>query len=271
MFGTLQRKPGALDGCPRKWGYRYLDKFGADLGPPLIDGIKYHEVCASLLRDGVMPQPRMLQPGVILTEDDVRPEGHFGKMARAALPLLPVKGPDLWLVEQSYIIPWRTENGTEVTLDIKPDAHTIWQKTPSGTLYFVDHKSCAGRKWALTSLADEVQANLYSYGLCELFEQPRADAVWIYVDKRTYEAWRLPHVFWKDKAEAWLHQNIDRAVDLIVTLREAAPEGCQLPRDLNACEGKGKFCDYAGPCFSNKTPSIIGLDEIRAFIERKAT
>jgi hypothetical protein len=275
MFGTLQlgrsESPPKLDGCPRKWGYNYLDGFPVELGPALIDGIKHHDVCAHLLRDNRMPLARVLQPGVILSSDDVRPEGHFGKMARASLPLLPVKLPGVWEVEPSYTIEWTTRNGTTVKLDIKPDAHTKWGAVGHNSgLYFIDWKSCSGRKWALKSLAEEVQAQLYAFGLCSLLGYERADAVWIYVDKKTYDAWRMPHVIWKDKAEAWLHDNIDQTIDLIVTLREQAPQGCELPRDLSACEGKGKFCDFAGKCFSNKTPPIISLEEIRAFIERKA-
>lgn len=271
VFGTLERKPGALGGCPRAWGYQYLDKLKPELGPALIDGIKHHDVCASLLREGRMPLPRMLQPGVILTPEDVRPEGHFGKMARASLPLLPVKLEGVWVVEPSYVITWTTRNGTTVKLDIKPDAHIRNGATGyNNGLYFIDWKSCSGRKWALKSLAEEVQAQLYAFGLCTSLGHERADAVWIYVDKKTYDAWRLGEVIWRDKAEAFLHAHIDRTIDMIVTLREQAPQGCELPRDLAACEGIGKFCDYAGPCFSNKTPPIISLEDIRAFITRKA-
>lgn len=266
MFAPTLRKEGGLDGCPRKWGFCYVDRLKADKGPALIDGIKLHHCMASLIKCGRLPQPGPIDQGVVLTAEDVKPEGHFGKMSRKLLPLLPERpgGPPVqWTPEAVYTLPWVTANGTSVELDIRPDVHS----DAIGPAYFIDWKSTSDRKYALKSLEEELQAHLYAFGLMKKLGCFQITALWNYVNKTNYRAWSVRGVFDRG-SEDWLHAHIDKALDLIPILRAEGITGAQLPRDLGACEGIGKFCDYAGHCFNlpKGQPSVISLEEINSFL-----
>lgn len=260
MYGTRTRKVDSLDGCPRKWAAQYLEGVRPEyLAPPLVFGIKFHAVCHSMAVDGCMPAPGVLQPGVELTEEDCRPESVYGLMARQAIVYLPVLSRP-WQAEQTWLFPWVTSKGVKVDIDLRPDM------CADGTLiHLVDWKSTSAKRWALTSLADDVQANLYAYGLMQRFERDAVFASWIYVLKSApHASWPLTCVFHRATCEAWLHNEIDATVDLIAALRETKPRAMDLPGDLRACDGSGRRCDFASACLGRNgpRPSLISLNEI---------
>lgn len=279
MFGCLQRP--SIGGCPRSWGFNYLDKVRKDwLDPPLVDGIKFHACMASLINSGTMPEPGELQPGVFLQGSDVGPEGHFGRMARAALIYLPNRDWALtpsakqkglgWTVEGEYLFPWRTEpHGVECEIDLRPDLHS----DNVGRMVFVDWKSTSDKRFSLKTLEDDVQANAYAFGLMELFGKIEVDARWVYVSKKTYDSWPVDFTFRRQQTTEWLHRNIDATIELIHTFRDAKLAALDLPGDLEACGGVGRFCDFKDRCLTGpvgELPSrLISLNEIVRYKEGK--
>lgn len=271
LFGCLQRP--SIGGCPRAWGFAYLDKITPDFLPPqLVEGIQFHAVCASLVSTGRMPLPGVLQPGVVLSESDVLPESHLGRMGRAALIHIPRRDypPEPghpWAVEFVGSFPWTTSKGVEATIDLRPDLASAPMGEPTLN-YLVDFKSTSSRRYALKTLLHDVQANVYSAGLHHL----GATAVlarWIYVSKKDYSAWPVDAVFRPEKTNEWLHENIDGTIELIATIREAGLKALDLPGDEEACGGTGRFCDHAARCLTGPVGSspgrLISLDEVTRY------
>jgi hypothetical protein len=271
MFGALQLKEGRLGGCPRSYAAYYVDKIRPEfMDPALIDGIKFHDVCRSLTLTGRMPEPRWLQPQVFLSLEDVAPDGHFGKMARAALVHLPqhfidvpyTATPIRWLAEREWLFPWTTDKGVECDIDLRPDLCT---DEPEFLLELVDFKSTSDKRYALLALKDDPQANLYAFGLMKRFGKTSIRASWIYVSKKTYAAWRVQCTFQLAEVEAWIHHNLDPTIELISVVRENNLKALDLPGDETACQGRGFRCDAFGTCFDlhgPKEPKLISLDEL---------
>jgi len=276
MFGTL-RTDMAIGGCPRMWALHYLDGLRREwLAPQLVDGIKAHACFESLHRDGIMPKPQELQPGVVLTPEDVRPEGHFGRVARAALVHVPVREYGQWEHEHEGFFEWTTTKGVTVEIDLRPDLMSVIE--PGLLAYLIDLKTTGNKRNALTDdkgkkpLRDDVQANVYSHGL-HLLGAGSTLARWIYVDRNTYASWPVERWFEPKKTEAWLHDNIDATVELIHLFREhGALTALDLPGDENACGGTARFCDHGfehclGPVGA-KASRLITLEEITRYIGR---
>jgi hypothetical protein len=274
MFGCRTRKEGALDGCARKWAAYYLDGNKPDFLPePLVFGIKFHAVCAAMVKTGRMPAPGVLQPGVVLMADEVAPDGLFGKMARSAIIHLPrtfVKetGDQIraWQTEQEWLFPWTTTRGTEVQIDLRPDVCA-----DSTLVDLIDWKSTSAKRWALTSILDDVQAQLYASGLMIRFNREVCAGRWIYVEKRApHKSWPVDGIFHRAASAQWLHHNVDPTIDLIAMMREHRPAAMDLPGDVLACEGVGKRCDFGGHCLGPVGPKesrLITLEEIVRYKE----
>jgi hypothetical protein len=271
LFGPLQRP--SIGGCPRAWGFAYLDGLRPEfLAPALVEGIKFHAVCASLVSSGRMPEPGILQPGVELAPEEVLPESHLGRMGRASLVHLPIRQYGAWAVEHVGSFPWTTAKGVECTIDLRPDLASAPIGAPTLN-YLVDFKSTSNRRYALKTLLYDVQANLYSAGLMHM-GATSVLARWIYVNKKDYSSWPVEAVFHREKTEAWLRENVDPTIELIHTIREAGNvQGLDLPGDIEACGGVGRFCDHAARCLTilgAHPPRLITLDEIVRFKEGKA-
>ena len=278
LFGPLLRP--SIGGCPRAWGYAYLDRLKLEWLPPhLVDGIKFHKCCESLIRTGRMPEPQELQPGVVLTEEDVRPEGHFGRMARAAIIHLPrrdwAEGPMAeklglgWRAEGEYLFDWTTSKGVECSIDLRPDLHS----DNVSEMWFIDWKSTSNKRHALKTLRHDVQANTYAYGLMRSFGKLTTKARWVYVDKKNYASWPVDQDFGITETTDWLHNNVDATLELIHTFREAKLAAIDLPPDIESCGGVGRFCDNKDRCLQGPVgalPSrLIQLDEIIRYKEGK--
>jgi hypothetical protein len=277
LFGPLQRP--SIGGCPRAWGFAYLDKLKPEwLAPQLVEGIKFHAVCASLVEHGVMPRPGVLQPGVELTAEEVLPESHLGRMGRASLIHLPrrdpygANNPAAWTVEHVGSFPWTTSKGVEATVDLRPDLCSAPLGEPTLN-YLVDFKSTSNRRYALKTLLHDVQANLYAAGLMH-HGATSVLARWIYVSKKDYSSWPVDAVFHLERTHEWLHENVDATIELIHTIREAGNmTALDLPGDIEVCGGVGRFCDHAERCLKGPVgalpPRLITLEEIVRFKEGK--
>jgi hypothetical protein len=272
LFGV--REQHAIGGCPRSWGLQYLDGLKSDVAtsPHLINGIKFHACCEALLGTGRMPEPHELQPGVVLTAEDCLPEGHFGRMARAALPFLPVrpwaesaegkKAGLGWTAEAEYLMPWTTSKGVECDIDVRPDVHS----DNISKMFFIDWKSTGNKRNALKSLESDVQANVYARGLMRRFGKIEIHARWVYVDTKTYAAWPVDGTFGLVDSDKWIHENLDATIELIHVFRGANLGGLDLPADIDMCGGTGRFCDPQSHCLKGATGPVssrlIQLNEI---------
>jgi hypothetical protein len=269
MFGALVRKPGALGGCPRSWGARYLDSIKPDyLDENLVFGIKFHNACASLVSTGRMPTPATLQPGVIMTEYDCAPDGQLGKMARSAIIHLPRSSvPETgmefkkWIVEAQWLFPWTTTQGITVEIDLRPDVCA-----DSMLVDLLDWKSTSDKRWALKSIVDDVQANVYAVGLMHHFQRQTVIGRWVYVEKKApFRSWPVDGMFHHEKTTRWMHENVDATLELMHTYKEMGLSAFDLPGDIGACEGVGKRCDFEGPCLGPvgpKSSKLITIDEV---------
>ncbi len=272
MFGARVRKEGSIGGCPRSWAAYYLDGNRPEfLNENLIFGIKFHACCAAMVETGRMPEPAVLQPGVELTEYDVLPESIFGKMARAAIIHLPRSSiPETgevfrtWDVEQEWLFGWTTRNGLEVEIDLRPDVCA-----DASLVQLVDWKSTGDKRNALKSIVDDVQANLYAVGLMRHFGRTMVLGRWVYVEKKgKHNSWPVEGMFHQATSEAWLHENVDKTIEAIALMRETPGlKAMDLPGDDNACNGEGRWCDFAGPCLGQlgPRPSVIPLEDIVRF------
>lgn len=256
LFGTRIRKPGSIGGCPRAWAGWYLENVRPAYTPEsLAFGIRFHTVCASLVETGRMPEG----------ED---PDGKLGKMGRAALLHLPIKLKPNWLIEQTWLFQWTTTSGLTVEVDLRPDV------CADGTLVdLLDWKSTSHKRYTLTTLLDDVQANLYAVGIMKHFDRDSVLARWVYVEKsESYRSWPIDCVFPRQRTEEWLHWNVDATIELIHTLREMKPSALDLPGDGEACDNVGRFCDYSGFCLGASGPKpsrLITLAEIARHKEGK--
>lgn len=267
MFTPTIRKPGGLDGCPRKWGFCYLDGLKVEsFDPALVTGIKFHNACQSLVENDRLP-------------DDVPPESDLGKMARKAILWLPkledwdakplgcVHGP--WNCETREKFPWTTRAGNTVEIDLRCDVVNTPRPDPHhfDPLVFIDWKSTSGKQWALKDLREDLQPRLYAYGNMLLRDKLHAHGRWIYVLKKPpFTSWPLDADFTRHETKEWLHGKIDRAIDLILELRQSGLTGLQLPMDRMACEGVGKRCDYVGHCNFQSEGVVLTLDEITGYL-----
>jgi hypothetical protein len=270
QFGC--RELPSIGGCPRAWGFSYLDKLKPDwLAPQLADGIKFHACTASLMSTGRMPLPGILQPGVELTAEEVAPEGHFGRMARAAIIHVLRREYGKWAVEHVGTFPWKTTNGVECSIDLRPDLASDPLGEPTMN-YLVDFKSTSNKRYALKSLQNDVQANVYSAGLI-LLGATCVLGRWIYVDKKTYASWPVEFLFHAEKTFEWVHENVDATIELIYSIREQGSlTALDLPADISVCGGVGRFCDHKDRCLTGPVgppaSRLITLDEVARFIGR---
>jgi hypothetical protein len=271
MFGIKTRKVGSIGGCPRSWAAYYLERVRPEYLPEaLVFGIKFHKACASLVSTGRMPDLGELQPGVVLTEFDVLPESIFGKMARAAVVHLPRSTvPETgdvfrnWEVEAEWIYEWTTSHGLVTEIDLRPD---VCSDEP--LVHLVDWKSTGDKRNALKRIDDDVQANLYAVGLMRRFDREHVLGRWVYVEKKgKHNSWPIDSMFHRESSEQWLHNNVDRTIELIHMMREHKPKAMDLPGDEEACQGTGRWCDYEGTCLGQlgARPGLIPLEDIVRF------
>lgn len=273
MFGPLLRP--SIGGCPRSWGMGYLDRLKAPFQPGyLIEGIKHHAVMAELVRADRMPSPGPLQGRdghIVLTPEDVAPEGHYGRMARASLRYLPaLPQGSVWFPETSGFIPWTTRLGVECEIHLKPDVYSSWA---FAEWWLIDWKKTSTKGKALKSLAEDVQSNVYAYGLMKQHTCAAIPARWVYVCNKDYAAWPVDQVFKLPETTDWLHENIDATIELMATFKEAGIAALDLPGDLDACGGVGRFCDFKEHCLTSPVgdaPSrLISLSEIVRYKQGK--
>jgi hypothetical protein len=241
--------------CPRKWAYHYLEGIPQLEGEPLIIGNAVHHDMKQLI-EGKPPVHG--------------PESFIGKMCRELLQYAKNESGR----HQSEIIKQvkLPEYGLKVDLRAdyldRPrlkDWKTTGAPSPRATLPMMG----GGKKfWALQSLENEFQPNVYSFLLMrDHWKGEKAiPAEWCFVSKKfrdgqTPRTWTVPHVFDWEATKTWFEKYVVPTAELIREMRQAWAEKTLdsarvVPHNIRACEGAGLFCDAAGRCAFKSSPAM---------------
>lgn len=246
--------------CPRKWAYHYLEKVPQEEGEALAIGNAVHHDMKLLLTGGAPVYG---------------PETRIGKMCRELLPYARnVSGRHQSEIIKQVELP---EYGLKVDLRAdyldRPwlkDWKTTGAPTPKATLPVLT----GGKKfWALQSLENEFQPNVYAFLLMRDHWRGQVDAVeaqWCFVSKKfkdggTPKTWTVEHTFWWAETLAWFEKYVVPAAELIRDMRAAWAEKTldsarQAPHNVRSCEGAGLFCDAARHCGFVSSPALTYQD-----------
>ena len=232
----------AILSCPRNWAAKWL--FGCDdpKSPWAQDGIDAHNACKAWLRTGKFDYERRSKgpDGVWRSECvPVGPESHTGKLAAAAVAFAPQGA--LPEMDQAFDLFGRT---VECHIDcLWPD----WSE-------FADWKFTSGyRDLTEAELPVDMQANWQSYGICKASSQSSIKGLWVFVSKKNYRAKPVRGNFPLTQAEAFLRAKALPAMQAIEMFSELHDRGkltslAQIPHDITACDGSGRFCNFLGSC-----------------------
>ena len=225
--------------CPRRWALHYLHRVPQLQGPALVEGVALHSQLAALVAGTPPPYDR---------------ESRYGKLGQAMIEHLPPNGTPLAEVE--WLI-----SGPDCEIDLRCDV-------VDKPAYFLDWKSTGAQRpaqklpggekyWALQSLANDLQARIYAWGLMQRWGTPKVLARWVYGSKRfdpgqTPRTWVVDHEFERAETQAWVETNVFPVIEAIRAHRQAfaaAPfAGRDVPHRPEACDWTGRWCDAAGQC-----------------------
>jgi hypothetical protein len=232
----------AFQACPRGWAAKNLFACDDPKNAFAQDGIDGHAACESWLKSRSFNFERRTKgfDGVWRSEAvTVTPESHIGKLAKAAVAFAPEGA--LPEMDQAFELFGRP---VECHIDcLWPD----WSE-------FADWKFTSGyRDLTEATLQQDVQAHFQSYGMCKGSGQASIKGLWVYVNKKTYKAKPVRGAFSKDASEAWLRERVLPTMQLIELFSDLHERGLltnlqQVPHDITACDGTGRFCNFLGRC-----------------------
>jgi hypothetical protein len=229
--------------CPRSWAAKNLFKCDDPKNAFAQDGIDAHNACKAWLRTGKFDySERTRDAAGNWGERFVAcpPESHIGRLASAAVAYAPQGA--LPEMDQSFTL---FDRSVECHIDcLWPD----WTK-------FADWKFTSGSSRDLTqaTLPTDMQANFQSYGMMKGSSQLSIEGLWVYVSKKTYRPKPLLHGFSFSGTEAYLRQHALPIMQLIEMFADLHAQGRltsvqQIPHDITACDGTGRFCNFLGQC-----------------------
>lgn len=251
--------------CPRKWGYRYLDKIRME-SPYFGLGKRVHAILEAWLKDGHLPDPLEVIEFDVQRKRKQKDTGEMahvtehevyypGQVAEAGLHLLPPPG--VAHVESKY--EWRTPESQWVGyLDglfiedergeaMIPD-HML-AHMPGHVPVILDHKTKRDLKYAHTeeTLREDIQANLYAYSVMDAFGVNLVKNRWIYysLDGKP-QAKRVEVVFEKSEVDERV-QAIDQQAKKIEALYSIRPKTIDLTPNVEACDWFGG-CEHKARC-----------------------
>jgi hypothetical protein len=218
--------------CVRKWASKYRHRLPDQKHPAAAAGIEVHAILERMLREG--PQA------------NVNPESEVGGWARALYPLTP-PGAHAEL-EQPFEMNFGGQDGQDC---FRSSFRIDW--VAANFAGFGDWKTCAGEKWSVTDLSQDLQANLETYGFAKVMGfgiHVPVSLRWCYVDKKTGRAWPVDGQITFAQAAEWLRINALPRMRLIRALRQLnpVPPVAQFPHDITACGGSGRNCAFLGQC-----------------------
>jgi hypothetical protein len=232
----------AMRACPRAWAAKNLLRLPDPKNQYAQEGIDFHAACEAYLRTGSFDfdqRTRSPEGEWSSRRIAVGPESHLGKLAKAAVAFAPVGA--LAEMNQAFDLFGRS---TTCHIDVLwPD----WSE-------FGDWKSSSGyRELSKNTLPNDMQANFQAFGMMQGSGQRSMKGAWVYANKKTYRARAVLGEFSRADCEDFLRREALPAIQLIELFRELHDQGKltelkQVPHDLTACEGTGKFCNYLGHC-----------------------
>lgn len=232
----------AFRACPRQWAAKFLFNHPDPKHPNAQLGIDVHASAEAYLKTGCFDfDQRTRSPEGVWSSKRVvvPPESHLGKLARACVAFAPPGArPEL---VQTFDLFGRTVNARVDC--VWPD----WSK-------FADWKSSGGYgELSIKTLPLDVQANWQSHGMMVGSGREQIDGLWVYVSKKTYRPNPVEGSFQRSQTEAFLRREALPAMQLIELFRELHDQGKlhslqQMPHDITACDGTGRFCSFLGFC-----------------------
>lgn len=228
--------------CPRSWSAKWLFNADDPKSPYAQEGIDFHGACEAWLKTGRFDFDRRNRSpeGVWSTEYvSVPPESHLGKLATIAISYAPAGA--LPEMNQPFTLFGRT---VECHIDcLWPD----WSE-------FADWKSSGGYgELTDATLHSDIQANWQAYGIMKGAGLATIKGLWLYADKKTYRPRPARGTFTFADTEAWLRANVLPIIELIEFYADLHAKGRlpaleQVPHDITACKGTGKYCSFLGRC-----------------------
>jgi CRISPR/Cas system-associated exonuclease Cas4 (RecB family) len=209
--------------CPRKWGYRYLDKIEIRPSKAAELGSLVHKTLENYLIDNAI---------------DIKT--HEGQIASAGLHLLPKSMPKE-NIERHILF---SHDGF-----IFQGYIDFFHHLGSQTWLIGDHKTCSSFITALSSeeLKKNIQANIYAQWF---FKEKGAEIVklkWIYYStKGKPQAKSIEAELTKDEALPFFEHLLAIATD-IKELAEKRPASSQLPKNTSSCFKYGP-CPFYSHC-----------------------
>jgi hypothetical protein len=246
--------------CPRKWAYHYLEGVPQVEGEALAVGNAVHAEMKRLIL-GEPPQHG--------------PESFVGKMCRELFPYAKNESgrhvPEI--VKQVHLPEYKLKVDLRADYLDRP-TFKDWKTTGAPYKTATLPVPGGGKKfWALQSLEDDFQANIYAFLLMREHWRGQVDYVdaqWCYVSKKfkdgqTPKTWTVEHRFWYEDTLSWFETYVLPVAELIRSMREAWNEKTLdsariVPHNPKACEGQGTFCDAAGHCAFKTSPAMTYSD-----------
>lgn len=228
--------------CPRKWGFKYLEKLETPPHSSALLGTEVHVQLEQYLRDGK-------------TLDFTRPSGEI---AAALLPLLPASKTANVRNERAFQIPSPTgEFAYRGFIDLyAPDSRVLPGLVVDDPAPLVsDFKTTSNLAYAHTSdtLKTNVQAQLYAMAI--MFEEPTdvVDLVWLYTRTRGAKRAHRVHLRVLASHVAEQFRRIDEIGARVVAIKSANPKVDELKPNVRMCEAYGG-CPYRYRC--NLSPAV---------------
>lgn len=233
-------------GCPRAWGYSYIDNRKTPAGPGAALGSQVHKELENWLTEKVVPD---------------------SQIARALTPLLPHPDHKDLLVEQPIrvLFPVGAARGFIDLLVLKPKPEfwpVGWEWSPDIPVV-VDHKTTKDiQSYALTEdgLKSDVQAILYGIAArveisrkrgCALSDVPEVDLSWGYTKTAGSRQVRAVRV---RQSLALVEEHLPPILAVAADIRAAKTHAIteDLPANLDHCGAYGG-CSYKDDCSAYKT------------------
>jgi hypothetical protein len=225
--------------CPRQWAAKFLFRLPDPKHPNAQLGIDVHAAAEAYLKTGRFDFVRWNRDKQVEERVQVSPESHLGKLAKACVAFAPPGAlPEL---VQAFDLFGRTVNAR---------VDCVWPDWSE----FADWKSSSGYgELSPKTLPTDVQANWQSHGVMVGSGRQEIAGLWVYADKKTYKARPVQGTFRLAETEAFLRREVLPAMQMIELFRELHDSGRfhrldQMPHDMTACDGRGKFCSFLGHC-----------------------
>ena len=242
--------------CPRKWGWRYIEKVKPPKHPKTQLGGRCHEVLEGWLQART---PLDLDETMQLEIKGKLKTYYPGRIVQPALVHLPP--PSAWLnVEEEIVL---AIDGIEFIgyVDL------AWQDA-AGRYIIQDHKTCSSFKWMQEKdLRTDTQAVLYSTHRMAQRHINEVSLKWVYMKTEGRPAARpLEQIVTRESVEKPLH-NIVQIGKLLVEHKERKRKALDLEPNGSMCKRYGG-CPYEDRCNLSPIERIKSVMSTQSLLEQ---